>query len=188
MKNTKLVDLKEGSLHLAKDYISALKSLINILEAETYMKTQCAITRLLKFEDSSGIPEQNIDGSKAISSDTSSKPKAYEFPMLKTQVDINIMSMAWNTACIPQNDRFCDFEDCIDSSEYCIDYLVTGIKKNCKAFQKTLELSDKKAKKKDSDNSEVIEASDDTSNESFFLDANVDYSNVVYLLRKLKIL
>ncbi|RIB14739.1 hypothetical protein C2G38_2248046 [Gigaspora rosea] len=119
----------------------------------------------------------NIDGSKAISSDTSSKPKAYEFPMLKTQVDINIMSMAWNTACIPQNDRFCDFEDCIDSSE-----------KNCKAFQKTLELSDKKAKKKDSDNSEVIEASDDTSNESFFLDANVDYSNVVYLLRKLKIL
>ncbi|RIB08107.1 hypothetical protein C2G38_2212505 [Gigaspora rosea] len=81
---------------------------------------------------------KNIGGSKAISSDTSSKPKAYKFPMLKTQVDIDIMSMAWNTARIPRNDRFCDFEDCIDSK------------------------SDKKAKKKDSDNSEVIEASDDT--------------------------
>ncbi|CAG8797123.1 9206_t:CDS:2, partial [Gigaspora rosea] len=101
----------------------------------------------------------NIGGSKAISSDTSSKPKAYEFPTLKTQVDIDIMSMAWNTARIPRNDRLCDFEDCIDSSE---------------------------AKKKYSDNSEVIEANDDTSDESFFLNANVDYSNVDLLVEGAK--
>ncbi|CAG8823937.1 4372_t:CDS:1, partial [Gigaspora rosea] len=59
----------------------------------------------------------NIGGSKAISSDTSSKLKAYEFPTLKTQVDIDIMSMAWNMARISRNDRFCNFEDCINSSE-----------------------------------------------------------------------
>ncbi|CAG8738953.1 10062_t:CDS:1, partial [Dentiscutata erythropus] len=62
-----------GSLHSTEDYVNALKSLINISEVETYLKTQVliapmdypgqlhiwrAITHLLKSQDSSGIPEQ----------------------------------------------------------------------------------------------------------------------------------
>ncbi|CAG8767624.1 21126_t:CDS:2, partial [Gigaspora rosea] len=66
MENTELVDLKEESLHSTEDYVSALKFLINIPEAETYIKTWVliapmdypgqlyiwrAITRLLKSGD-----------------------------------------------------------------------------------------------------------------------------------------
>ncbi|CAG8574574.1 25997_t:CDS:2 [Gigaspora rosea] len=76
------------------------------------------------------------------------------------------MLMAWNMAHISQNDRFCDFEDCIDSTN--------------------VESSDKKAKTKNSDNSEVIKASDDTSDKSFFLDSNVDYSNIDLLVEGAK--
>ncbi|RIB02248.1 hypothetical protein C2G38_2292038 [Gigaspora rosea] len=71
--DTKLVDLKEGSLHTTIEYVDALRVLIDIPEAETYMKTQVliapmdypeqlnirrAVTRRIKFGDSSGIPEQ----------------------------------------------------------------------------------------------------------------------------------
>ncbi|RIB21464.1 hypothetical protein C2G38_2176506 [Gigaspora rosea] len=73
IENTRLVDLREGSLHSTKDYMNALKSLINIPKAEAYLKTQvliapmyypgqlyiqCAIVHSLKSRDSSGIPEQ----------------------------------------------------------------------------------------------------------------------------------
>ena len=71
--------------------------------------------------------------------------------------------MAWNTAHPSQNDRYYNFEGCIDSCEigciliceyayhfecflfklesqcwYYTDYLISGIESNCKAFQKTL--------------------------------------------------
>ncbi|RIB18484.1 hypothetical protein C2G38_2184463, partial [Gigaspora rosea] len=73
MVDTKLVDLKEGSLHTTVEYVDALRVLIDIPKAETYMKTQVliapmdypgqlnvrrAVTLRIKFGDSSGIPEQ----------------------------------------------------------------------------------------------------------------------------------
>ncbi len=38
MENTKLIDLKEESLHLTEDYINAVRHLLNISEIKTYMK------------------------------------------------------------------------------------------------------------------------------------------------------
>jgi len=73
MENTKLVDLKEGSLKSTKDYINAIKYLIEISEMKTYMETQVlvapmdypgqlyirhAITCHIKAGDSSGISNQ----------------------------------------------------------------------------------------------------------------------------------
>ncbi|CAG8793960.1 20427_t:CDS:2, partial [Gigaspora rosea] len=73
INNTILVDLKEGFLYLTEEYVNALKSLISIPEAENYMRAQVfialidypgqlhvqrAITRRIKFGDSSGIPAQ----------------------------------------------------------------------------------------------------------------------------------
>jgi hypothetical protein len=73
MENTKLVDLKEGSLKSTEDYINAVKYLIETPEMKTYMETRVlvapmdypgqlhvrrAITRRIKAGDSSGIPEQ----------------------------------------------------------------------------------------------------------------------------------
>ncbi|CAG8801086.1 242_t:CDS:2, partial [Gigaspora rosea] len=40
--------------------------------------------------------------------------------------------------------------------------LASGIRKNCKAFQKTLELLDRKSKTKNLDKEEVTEVSNDT--------------------------
>lgn len=44
MKNTRLVDLKKGFLHSTEDYMNVLKSLIDVPEANTYMKTQVLVT------------------------------------------------------------------------------------------------------------------------------------------------
>ncbi|CAG8775211.1 13359_t:CDS:1, partial [Dentiscutata erythropus] len=64
-----------GFLHSTEDYVNVLKSLINIPKAETYLRIQvliasmnypgqlhvrCAITHLLKSNDSSGILEQAL--------------------------------------------------------------------------------------------------------------------------------
>jgi hypothetical protein len=43
MENTKLVDLKEGSLHSTNDYIGAIKHLVNIPEVKTYMETRILV-------------------------------------------------------------------------------------------------------------------------------------------------
>ncbi len=73
MKNTKLVDLKEGPLYLTNNYIEALKHMIDVPEIRDYMVMQiliapidypeqlhvrCAINYRIKFKDSSGILEQ----------------------------------------------------------------------------------------------------------------------------------
>ncbi len=74
MENTKLVDLKVGSLHLIENYVDALKYMINIHEeVKNYLKmwiliapmdypgkfhVRCAITYRINVSDSSGIPEQ----------------------------------------------------------------------------------------------------------------------------------
>ncbi|CAG8759081.1 13806_t:CDS:2, partial [Dentiscutata erythropus] len=65
--------ITEGFFHLTEEYVNALKSLIDIPEAEAYMRTQvfiapmdypgqlyiqCAITRCIKLGDSSEILEQ----------------------------------------------------------------------------------------------------------------------------------
>ena len=109
--------------------------------------------------------------------------------------------MAWNTEYPPWNDRYCDFESCIDSCkvgcilicghayhfecflfklqsqcQYCTDYLVSGIESNCKAFQKTLNsfggiVTDENTKELDD-----VETEDNTniSDEDFSLDNNID--------------
>ena len=46
MENTKLVDLKEGSLHSTEDYVNAIKHLLNISEVKTYMETQMLVALL----------------------------------------------------------------------------------------------------------------------------------------------
>ncbi|RIB02247.1 hypothetical protein C2G38_2050208 [Gigaspora rosea] len=121
--------------------------------------------------------------------------------------------MAWNTKHIPQNNKFCDLEDCTDSREvgcilicghayhfdcffvlgsqcqYCLEYLTIGIEKNCKAFQTTLNSSDKKAKDKSDkskDGLDIIQASNDTNNDNFSLDKNVDCSNIDALIENAK--
>ncbi len=73
MENTKLVDLKEGSLKSTEDYINTVKYLIETSKMKTYMKTQVlvvpmdyprqlhiwhAITHRIKAGDSSGISNQ----------------------------------------------------------------------------------------------------------------------------------
>ena len=74
MENTKLVDLKVGSLHLIENYVDALKYMINIHEeVKNYLKMRIllapmdyprqfhirrAITHRINIGDSSGIPEQ----------------------------------------------------------------------------------------------------------------------------------
>ncbi len=73
MKNTKLVDLKEGPLHSTNNYIEALKYMIDVSEIRDYMVIQIliasmdyseqlhvwhAINYYIKFRDSSGILEQ----------------------------------------------------------------------------------------------------------------------------------
>ena len=43
MENTKLIDLKEGSLHLTKDYINALKHLIDNIRVRTYIEVRILV-------------------------------------------------------------------------------------------------------------------------------------------------
>ena len=105
-------------------------------------------------------------------------------------------SMAWSTAHIPRENRYCDLEDCIDSCEagcvlicgyayhyecflfklgsqcrYCKDYLICGIEANCKAFQKTLNSSSVRVKDESIDEIDVIDEPSDNTNindEDFF--------------------
>ena len=73
MENMKLVDLKEGSFHSTKDYVNALKHLIDNIRVRTYIEArvlvapmdysgqlhvQHAIVHCASVGDSSGIPEQ----------------------------------------------------------------------------------------------------------------------------------
>ena len=74
MENTKLVDLKVGSLHSTENYMDALKYMINVhKEVKNYLKMRIliapmdypgqlhvrhAITHQINIGDSSGIPEQ----------------------------------------------------------------------------------------------------------------------------------
>ncbi|RIB23521.1 hypothetical protein C2G38_2171017 [Gigaspora rosea] len=140
-----------------------------------YLKKRTTLFLLKLFTDI----YRNLGGSKIISFDEHSKPKKYKFPILKTEVDIDILPMAWNTLPIPHNNRCCDLEDCVDSCE--------GIKKNCKAFQETLESLDKKAKAQDSNKqkaTEDIESDDNISAKNFFLDETVDCNNIDLLVEE----
>ena len=49
MENTKLVYLKEGSLHSTEDYVNALRHLINVPEVRTYMETQVLVAPMNNF-------------------------------------------------------------------------------------------------------------------------------------------
>jgi hypothetical protein len=73
MENTKLVDLKEGSLHSTDDYVKALRHMMDVHEVRTYLETQVlvapmdypgqrnvrrAINHRINAGDRSGISEQ----------------------------------------------------------------------------------------------------------------------------------
>jgi len=73
MANTKLVCLKEGSLHSTKDYINALEHLISVDEVRNYLETQvliapmdypgqryvrCAINHYINTGDVSNVQQQ----------------------------------------------------------------------------------------------------------------------------------
>jgi len=73
MENSKLVDLKEGSLHSTSNYIEAVKYMIDVPEVRDYMEMQTlvapmdypgqlhvrrAINYRIKVGDSSGVLEQ----------------------------------------------------------------------------------------------------------------------------------
>ncbi|CAG8647814.1 6023_t:CDS:2, partial [Paraglomus brasilianum] len=124
----------------------------------------------------------NLGKSKAISSEVRSKSKLYELPTLETKAEVKILPMAWSMAFPPREDRYCDLESCINSSElesqcqYCADYLVSGIEENCKAFQKALDSFDRIVTDECVNESDIVETSDDTniSIEDFSLDNNID--------------
>ncbi len=154
---------------------------------------------------------KNLGRSTIISSDVHSKSKLYEFLTLEAQVDVKILLMAQNTEYPLQNDRYCNFEGCIDSCKvgcilicghayhfecflfklqsqcwYCTNYLVSGIESNCKAFQKTLNsfggmVTDENTKKLDN-----IGTEDNTNigDEDFSLDNNINqlFKNAVNIL------
>ncbi len=125
----------------------------------------------------------NLSKSKAISL----KFKLYELPTLKAKVDIKILPIVQNTAYLPQEDRYCDLEGYVDSSEvgcilicdhdyhfecflfklesqcrYCADYLISEIENNCKAFQKTLDSFDKIVIDENINELDITGPSDDT--------------------------
>jgi len=60
--------------------------------------------------------------------------------------------------------------------QYCTDYLVSGIEKNCKNYQKTLTLFDKMVINKGRNESDDTETTDNTNigSEDFSLDNNID--------------
>lgn len=153
---------------------------------------------------------KNLGRSKIISSDENSNPTVYEFPTLRAQADIKILPMAWNTERPPQEDKYCDLEDCTDSCEvgcilscghayhfdcflfklesrcrYCIDYLASGIEKNCKAYQTTLSSLDKKAKDKSVEELNATKTKDSVNDDTnISIDENIDRINIDLLVEK----
>src|SRR6266540_1536882 len=120
-----------------------------------YLEKQTVIFLLNLFTD----VYWNLDKSKIVLSNICLKSKIYEFLTLEVQVDVKILAIAWNTAHPPKEDKYCDLEGCIDSYEvgcilicehayhfkyflfklgsqyqYCTDYLVSEIEKNCKNY------------------------------------------------------
>ncbi|CAG8737075.1 8618_t:CDS:2, partial [Gigaspora rosea] len=178
MDNTKLVKLKVGPLHSLENYIDALQSLTNIGEARTYLENQILVAPIdhpgqLNRGDSSGVPCQSVA--------TNSK---YSFPLLGYSIDVKALPMGWNTMHPPRTDKYCDLENCTRTDE---DYLISGIEKNCKAYDESVN-STKKAKKViDKGNSNVPETTETTTHTSavevdnVVLNSNIDqlYSNAM---------
>src|SRR6266498_4723889 len=161
-----------------------------------YLEKQTVIFLLNLFTDI----YQNLSKSKIVLSNVRLKSKIYELPILEVQVDVKILAIAWNTAHPLKEDKYCDLEDCVDLCEvgcilicehayhfecflfklgsqcqYCTDYLVSGIKKNCQSYQKTLTSFNKIATNEGRDEN-VIEPIDDTiiGSEDLSLDNNID--------------
>ena len=101
----------------------------------------------------------NIGKSKAVLFNEHSKSKLFELLTLKAKVDVKVLPMAWNTTNPLREDRHCDLEGCIDPGKvscilicghayhfkcfllklesqcrYCVNFLISGIEYNCKAF------------------------------------------------------
>jgi hypothetical protein len=111
--------------------------------------------------------------------------------------------MGWNTAHPPRNDKYCDLEGCTRTNEvgfilicghsyhfecllfrlgsqckYCKDYLMSGIEKNCKAFDESVSSVETATKVADENNSNVFETTETTENTSAEVDNVVLNSNI----------
>src|SRR5438128_3113153 len=78
-----------------------------------YLEKHTALFLLTLFTD----VYRNLGRSEVVSADIHLKPKIYDLPMLKTQVDVKILLMAWNTTQISRTDKHCDLEGCTDFCE-----------------------------------------------------------------------
>ena len=68
---------------------------------------------------------------------------------------------------------------------YCTDYLKSGIEKNCEAFQKTLNSLGGRVNRDETVFMETSTSDDNNySDEDFFLDKNVDRSNIDLLVER----
>jgi hypothetical protein len=145
---------------------------------------------------------QNLGKAEAITINSRPKNRYYRLPTFNTNIDVKFLPLAWNTTCPPKANKYCDLEDCVETNKvgiiltcghtyhyecflfkltsqckYCIDYLVSGIEKNCKAFQKSINSFNGVMEEEENDNEwDNVETSDDTTNENedFILDNTVD--------------
>ncbi len=101
------------------------------------------------------------------------------------------MAIVWNTAHSLKEDKYCDLEDCVDlckvscilicehtyhfecflfklgsQYQYCTDYLISGIEKNCKNYQKSLTLFNKMVINESRNESDDTETTDNTNIDS----------------------
>ncbi|CAG8794387.1 1774_t:CDS:2, partial [Gigaspora rosea] len=140
MANTKLVNLKEGSLHSTTNYVDALKVLINISKADAYMKTQVliapmdylgqlymcyAVTRRIKYGDASEISKQILHIIPMIgplhislnSCETSFTLSYFEVEIVKNTWKQKWFAFGPTNHPISQDNKSCNLVDCMDSCE-----------------------------------------------------------------------
>lgn len=162
-----------------------------------YLEKRTAIFLLNLFTDVC----QNLGKSKVISTNPHSKTRYYRLPTFNVNIDVKFLPLAWSTGYSPKTHKYCDLEDCIETSKvgvilicghayhyecflskltsqckYCVDYLVSGIEKNCKVFQKSIDSFGGIVLEENENEWDIVESNDDTNNENedFTLDNTVD--------------
>jgi len=170
-----------------------------------YLEKRTAIFLLNPF---TGVC-QNLGEAKAIPTNQHSKTRYYRLPTFNANIDAKFLPLAWSTVCPPKTDKYCDLEDCIETNKvgvilicghayhyecflfkltnqckYCTNYLVSGIEKNCKVFQKSIDSFSGIVTEENENEWDIIETCDNTNNENegFTLDNTVDNNTVDNLL------
>jgi hypothetical protein len=142
---------------------------------------------------------QNL-GQAAIVPTSRSKFIHYKLPTLDAVVDSKILPMAWSTSRPPETGKYCDFEGCAEPShigvtlvcghayhfecfltglgsqcQFCTNYLIDGIEKNCRIFQESVSSFGRTISESENE-WEIPEKCDDTSigDEDFSLDNSIE--------------